>query len=260
MGKPKRPDPGRAVIFGRDAPAYERARPTYPEPVIAHVKGLVPAQVALEVGAGTGKATAAMAGPGLSLTCLEPSPQMAEVLRSKQLPGVEVVVSRFEEWAGEPGAFDLVYAAQAWHWVDRDTGMTKALELLRPGGALALFWNIPLDRYSRHEKAYQSHAPHLLEERDQRVKRRDDHDWRDDMAAAGFTSVDHFTHHWSEEVPAERYRALYSTYSDHMLLDEPVRTSLLDHLVADVESWGGSAVVEYRTEVFSGLKPDPARG
>lgn len=249
----------RAVIFGRDAATYDAARPDYPPEAIARVVGLVEARRALEVGAGTGKATAAFAREGLKLTCLEPSPQMAAVLESSRLPGVSVEVTTFEEWQGEPDSLDLIYAAQAWHWVDRDTGMARALQLLRPGGSLALFWNIPFDRYSRHEQAYRVHAPHLLDERDQRIKRRDDHDWCADMEAAGFVDTETFTHRWSEELTAARYRALYSTYSDHMMLDEPIRTRLLDSLAADVESWGGVVEVEYHTEVFSGRRPVPGR-
>lgn len=250
----------RAVIFGRDATTYDEARPEYPAIAIEHVRGLVEARVGVEVGAGTGKATAAIAREGLSLTCLEPSPQMAAILEARRLPGVEVVVATFEGWEAEPATIDLIYAAQAWHWVDPETGFPRALTLLRPGGAVALLWNIPVDRYGRHEDAYRAHAPHLLAERDERIQRRDDHDWCSDMAAAGFTDTERFTHRWSEELSADRYRALYSSYSDHMMLDEPVRTALLDRLAADVEGWGGTATVEYRTEVFSGRKADPARG
>jgi SAM-dependent methyltransferase len=252
-------DESRAVIFGRDAATYDAVRPDYPPEAIARVEGLVEAKRALEVGAGTGKATVALAREGLDLTCLEPSPQMAAVLESRRLPGVSVETTTFEEWQGEPASMDLVYAAQAWHWVERDTGFEKALSVLRPGGALALLWNVPLDRYLRHHDLYVRHAPHLLAESDERIKRRDDHDWGADMAAAGFVDTEKFTHRWSEELTSERYRALYSTYSDHMMLDESVRTRLLDGLAADVESWGGVVEVEYRTEVFSGRRPVPGR-
>ncbi|MFP4073111.1 MAG: class I SAM-dependent methyltransferase [Actinomycetota bacterium] len=249
-------DDSRAVIFGRDATTYETARPSYPDASIAHVEALVDAATAIEIGAGTGKATEAMARPGLRLICLEPSPQMADILVAKELPGVEVVVSTFEDWAGEPGSADMIYAAQAWHWVDRQGSFDKAFRLLRPGGVLALMWNIPLDRYQRHEEIYNRFAPQLLAELDERIKRRDSRDWSADMEAAGFVDTRRFTHEWSEELTSDRYRALYSTYSDHMMLDEPDRSRLLDALAESVESDGGTATVEYRTEVFSGRKPD----
>lgn len=250
----------RAVVFGRDAVAYDEVRPSYPAEVIDHVQSLVAARDALEVGAGTGKATAAMAGEGLNITCLEPSTEMAAILEAKQLPGVTVAVISFEDWDGPASSQDLVYAAQAWHWVDPATGFDKTLDLLRPGGALALFWNVPLDRYAHHETAYAQHAPHLLEERDERIKRRDTLDWTQDMSAAGFVDTGRFTYRWSQQLSSDQYRTLYSTYSDHIMLDEPERTRLLDALAADVESWGGTTTIEYRSEVFSGRKPGTDRG
>jgi len=249
-------DDARSVIFGRDAATYEDARPNYPETIIDQVASLIAAESAVEVGAGTGKATQAMAREGLHLTCLEPSPQMAAVLESKGHPGVEVVVTTFEEWAGSPASQDLLYAAQAWHWVDRERGFAKAMSVLRPGGAIALIWNIPIDRYGRHREIYTRYAPHLLAESDERIRRRDHHDWTTDMATAGFVDIGRVTYPWGEELSAGRYRALFSTYSDHMMLDEPMRTGLLDGLAADVENWGGTALVEYRCEVFTGKKPD----
>ncbi len=249
-------DDARAVIFGRDAPTYDAVRPSYPDAVIDHVSSLVATEEALEIGAGTGKATRLMARPDLHITCLEPSPQMAAILESKALPGVEVLVSTFEDWEGAPETQGLIFSAQAWHWVDLETGLAKAMSVLRPGGAIALFWNVPLDRYGRHQEVYVRHAPHLLAGDDERILRRDSHDWTADMATAGFVDVARFSHRWGEDLTVDRYRALYSTYSDHMMLDEPARTRLLDGLAADVESWGGTALVEYRCELFTGRKPD----
>lgn len=245
----------RAVIFGRDADTYERARPEYPLEAIGHIETLVPAEIAVEVGAGTGKATARIARPGLDLTCLEPSPQMADVLMSKDLPGVTVVVSTFEDWDGAAGSLDLVYAAQAWHWVDHVTAYRKALRVLRPGGVLAVMWNIPKARYEAFEDVYGEHAPELLTERDERVEKRDSVTWSDDMADAGFAEVQRFTHEWSETRTPAEVRSLYSTYSDVMMLPEPRRSRFLDGLAAHVEDAGGTVDMDYTTNVFSGVGP-----
>jgi SAM-dependent methyltransferase len=250
------PEETRSVIFGRDAGTYDEARPGYPPAAIEHITALTHATSALEVGAGTGKATAEFARADLELTCLEPSPQMAEILDARGLPGVDVVVTSFEDWDGMTDSVDLIYAAQAWHWVDKEVGFAKALSILRPRGVLALLWNIPVDRYGPHRQLYARHAPELLAEKDERINRRDDHDWCADMEEAGFVTTERFTHRWSEELTADRYRALYSTYSDHMMLDESTRTAILDGLVDDAESRGGTMLVDYRTEVFSGRKPD----
>ena len=242
----------RSVIFGRDAAAYDQHRPGYPAQAIDHMMGLVEAGAGVEVGAGTGKATADVAREGLRLTCLEPSDAMAEVLRNRELPGVEVVVSTLEEWEGPGDSYDLMYAAQAWHWVDRSVAYGKALSTLRPGGVLALIWNIPFDRYAEFEEVYARHAPELLAERDRRIHRRDTHSWDEDMRSAGFRDVDLFSHEWKVEMTPVQYRSLHATYSDHMMLPDEVRNTLLEDLEQTALERGSPVTVDYRTQVFSG--------
>jgi SAM-dependent methyltransferase len=242
----------RGVIFGDDAVAYERSRPGYPDAAIEHIVGLIPATSAVEIGAGTGKATASLARPGLDLTCIEPSSEMAAVLAAKELPGVDVIVSGLEEWSGPAHRVDLVYAAQAWHWVDRSVGYDKVRSMLRPGGAVALMWNIPDDRYGDFRDIYQRLAPHLLGESDERIERRDSHDWLADLAVAGFDDLQRFEHRWAADLTAAEFRSLYATYSDHMMLPEPGRAMLLDELETAVLAQGGKRTLEYRTLVFSG--------
>jgi SAM-dependent methyltransferase len=105
----------------------------------------------LEVGAGTGKATAKVAprasAAGWSLTCLEPDPAMAAVLREKlsDLPvgSFQLVLEPFEEFArSRANSFDLLYAAQSWHWVPAEKRLGAASSVLRDGGSLALMWNV----------------------------------------------------------------------------------------------------------------------
>jgi SAM-dependent methyltransferase len=177
---------------------------------------------------------------------------MAGVLIAKGLPGVEVVVSTLEDWRAEADSTDLVFAAQSWHWVDRASAYDKALSALRPGGALALMWNIPLDRYASFEEVYARHAPGLLEERDQRIQRRDSHRWDDDMRDAGFQDVGVFTQVWSIEMSPGDYCSLHATYSDHMMLAPAVRSSLLEDLEQTARDRGEPVTVSYRTDVFSG--------
>ncbi|MEW9550553.1 trans-aconitate 2-methyltransferase [Nonomuraea sp. NPDC050783] len=130
---------GRNVVFGEAADQYEAARPGYPAELVDDVVAYAPTGPALEVGAGTGKATAAFAARGVEVTCVEPDPRMAAVLAAK-LPRVRVEVTTFEDYP--PGrAFALLYAAQAWHWVDERRRWDLARAALAPGGAVAVFRN-----------------------------------------------------------------------------------------------------------------------
>ena len=131
----------RALVFGRAADAYEQHRPGYPDAVadltLAYARP--PVRTALEVGAGTGKATRLFAGRGLEVTALEPDAAMAAVLRRTTTGlAVEVVVSTWESFAGVGEPYDLLLSAAAWHWTDPGTRWDRASALLRPGGTVAL--------------------------------------------------------------------------------------------------------------------------
>jgi SAM-dependent methyltransferase len=56
--------------------------------------------------------------------------------------GFEVETARFETWDAAGRSFDLVISGQAWHWVDPVVGARRAADVLRPGGRLAVFWNV----------------------------------------------------------------------------------------------------------------------
>ena len=129
------------LLFGSVADRYERYRLGYPDELFAVVLRYAerPIRMALEIGAGTGKATRLFASRGVEVIALEPDAEMANLLaRTTQGLPVEPVVATFERFRTE-GRFDLVYSAAAWHWTDPRTRWAKVVELLVPGGVLALF-------------------------------------------------------------------------------------------------------------------------
>lgn len=114
------------TVFGEVPELYDRARAGYSEALVDDVLGFVGddgSQVrALEVGAGTGKATVPFALRGVEIVALEPSVAMATVAKRncQRLPNVRIDVTTFEDWPLEPAAFILLFSAQAWHWVRRE--------------------------------------------------------------------------------------------------------------------------------------------
>ena len=65
----------RALRFGTVAEAYERFRPGYPVEIVDLVMSYAnqPLRTALEIGAGTGKATRLFAGRQMRVTASEPT-------------------------------------------------------------------------------------------------------------------------------------------------------------------------------------------
>jgi len=108
----------RGLSFGSVADQYERYRLDYSDEVADAVQQYAgrPLRSALEVGAGTGKATRLFAARDIHVTALEPDAEMAHVLArtTRGLP-VAQVLTTFEQFE-TTRRFDLVYAAAAWHW------------------------------------------------------------------------------------------------------------------------------------------------
>ena len=135
-----------ARVFGEVAEDFDRVRRPYPADLVEDVLDYLGpdgwGRRALEVGAGTGKATLPFAMRGLPIVALEPDHAMAAVLARNVAgrPGVWVVRSAFEEYPLEE-RFALVYCADAWHWTEPGSRWRLAGRALAPGGALALFWN-----------------------------------------------------------------------------------------------------------------------
>uniref|UniRef100_UPI001C266C5C class I SAM-dependent methyltransferase n=1 Tax=Streptomyces sp. AC512_CC834 TaxID=2823691 RepID=UPI001C266C5C len=91
-------------------------------------------------GAGTGLATARLHERGADVIAVEPGAGMAAEFR-RTLPGVPVVRGSGDALPVAGHRADLLTYAQAWHWTDPALAVPEALRVLRPGGALALWWN-----------------------------------------------------------------------------------------------------------------------
>jgi SAM-dependent methyltransferase len=131
---------GRSLSFGAVAEAYERFRPGYPAEIfdllVTYAGG--PIRTALEIGAGTGKATRLLAQRGVAVTATEPDPAMLAELRKHVPPSVRTVQASFEDLSlGE--RYGLVYAAAALHWTNPEGRWSRVAALLEPGGVFASF-------------------------------------------------------------------------------------------------------------------------
>ncbi|MEU1871789.1 SAM-dependent methyltransferase [Streptomyces ambofaciens] len=134
----------RAHSFNAAAAQYGANRPSYPPALFDALEELTgrPLQGArvVDVGAGTGLATARLHERGADVIAVEPGAGMAAEFR-RTLPGVPVVRGNGNALPLAGHRADLLTYAQAWHWTDPALAVPEALRVLRPGGALALWWN-----------------------------------------------------------------------------------------------------------------------
>jgi SAM-dependent methyltransferase len=134
----------RALSFGGVADAYDRARPSYPAEAAAWLVGSDYAHV-LELGAGTGRLTEQLHGLGHRVIATDPlEPMLRHLVR--RLPATRAVMATAERIPLRARSVDVVVGAQAFHWFDHDRALPEIARVLRPGGHLALVWNLRDER------------------------------------------------------------------------------------------------------------------
>lgn len=137
MQRPARADRRRAEAFGLAADDYDRYRPRYPRSLIS---GLIKGGHlrALDVGAGTGIASAQLMEAGAEVLAVEPDSRMARVATDN---GILIEEATFEDWRPAGRSFDLIVFAQSFHWVQAERALDKVASILRPSGRLVLLSN-----------------------------------------------------------------------------------------------------------------------
>jgi SAM-dependent methyltransferase len=99
----------------------------------------------VDLGAGTGILTGALADLGTDVVAVEPDQAMLAELR-RQLPAVRGVEGSAEAIPLPDESVDAVLCGQAMHWFDMDRAVPEIGRILTPGGVFAGLWNVDDDR------------------------------------------------------------------------------------------------------------------
>ncbi|MFJ4279043.1 class I SAM-dependent methyltransferase [Streptomyces massasporeus] len=213
-----------ARSFDKAAAGYAANRPSYPPALFDALEELASrplngARVA-DIGAGTGLATAPLHARGAHVIAVEPGPGMAAQFRLR-LPEVPLVLGDGNNLPLASGSVDVLTYAQAWHWTDQRTSVPEALRVLRPGGALALWWN-DSDTTVAWTADQDARLRHLFDADDSKP---------DPMARfrglppeLGFITRQVS---WARSIPLDTHLANLSSYSDFLVLGEKATKAFL---------------------------------
>jgi SAM-dependent methyltransferase len=141
----------RRLVFGAYAETYDAVRPEWPAGTVSWMLGSPAAATVcrvVDLGAGTGKGTRAIAALGHDVVAVEPSAGMRDSL-TKSLDSLPktiaahicVVAGDAENIPVGSGSVDAVTAFQAWHWFETGAAAAECARVLRPGGWLAMGWH-----------------------------------------------------------------------------------------------------------------------
>ncbi|MCL2386304.1 MAG: class I SAM-dependent methyltransferase [Defluviitaleaceae bacterium] len=261
----------RRTHFDEIVTKYDKVRWDYPAELFADIFAYADGKKAIEIGAGTGKATAPFLDAGYDVTAVEMGENMADFLEEKfaAYKNFAVVRSTFEAAQLERDSYDIIYAASAFHWVDAEIGCPKVFDSLKKDGVFALFrrnqgslddCELFEDIQAVYDKYYRSYYTSS-----ERPVSKSIEEFQTpagiytgfrfhSMEQYGFRDVTSKFHRASQTYDAESYIALLDTYSDHRALPESNRKGLYAGVKEAIIKHGNSYTLHGIFQLYMGRK------
>ncbi|GIJ49721.1 hypothetical protein Val02_66070 [Virgisporangium aliadipatigenens] len=180
--------------------------------------------------------------------------KMVEIARRQ---GLTAEVSAFETWDARGRTFDAVVAGQTWHWVDPVAGAAKARSVLRPGGLLALFWNVlqpPEELAEATVALYRRFVPELpmmhkpvsaLDVYGVMFRKAEEGIRSSGGASGGFSEPVRLRFDWERTYTRDEWLDVVPTQGGHSRLPASTLDALLAGIGDAVDAMGGSFVARY---------------
>lgn len=124
--------------------SYVSGRPHYPQDVrdwLLAELDLGPGKRVLDLGAGSGKFTQPLAETRASVIAIEPSAAMRAAF-TRRYPDLPCLAGTASSLPFTEGSFDTVACGQSFHWFSTAAALEEIRRILKPGGSLALVWNV----------------------------------------------------------------------------------------------------------------------
>ncbi len=197
--------------FGESAKNYAAFRPAYPPEVFSFLTDHLDGRShAVDLGAGSGQATRALAALFERVTAVEPDARLAGETQPMDNVAIRIAAAEAVEFSAE--SIDAVISATAFHWMDQPTICRHAHSWLRPGG---VFFPFAFDAFEVKGPANSFYAAEFAKwaaYRDQRLV--DCYDYTAALEESGlYARVIPYAHRMRREIPAQIAAGIVSTFS-----------------------------------------------
>ena len=224
--------------FGLAADAYERGRPDYPAAAIEWLVdrlGLRPGRTVVDLAAGTGKLTRLLVPSGADVIAVEPIAEMrAKIENARVLAGTAEAIPL------EDASVDAVTVAQAFHWFRAEEALAEIHRVLRPGGGLALVWNVRDER-----DPVQAAASAIMQPLEENIPRRGKRNWREVIDGSETATFDH-----AQLVDEDAFVERFTSVSFIAAASPEERAAVEEQLRALARDVGTPIRLPYVTEVY----------
>ncbi len=257
-----------AYTFDTVAPLYERLRPGYVDELYQRIFNFAPINESsnvLEIGIGCGQATFPILCTGCKLTAIEYGERLSKLCKEKfkEYKNFSIITGKFEEIDLSKNTYDLVFSASAFHWIPEDLGYPKVYSLLKNGGVFAQFANHPYP-YGENpalakemDKIYEIYYYPFWGEKKETLKKYNEEQARLKTAVAekyGFENNRYYLFYRTRTFSAKEYIMLLGTYSNHIAIDEPIRTKFFSEIENSIYRHGGKITVHDTIDLQLAIK------
>jgi SAM-dependent methyltransferase len=245
--------------YATEAQSYMRGRPGYPAeilPWLAYSMRVVPGNLVVDLGAGTGIFTKLLLTTGADVLAVEPVEAMRAQL-AEALPGVRVVAGTGSAIPLLSASADAVICAQSFHWFATRSALQEIHRILKPGAKFGLVWN------ARDESVdWVAAITRIIRPYEVGVPRFYEGDWRKAFTGEYFTALEKsvFAH---QHVGAAEKAILDRIQSISFIASLPTHekdkvADQLRALIASHPALRGRAAISfpYRTEAYSCTRLD----
>lgn len=240
-------------IFNKAAEYYDKFRPSYPQEIVDIL--IREAQISkgsklLEIGAGSGKATAQFAGKSFDILCIEPGEDLVRIGNERfENDTIEFRLGRFEQVPLPEESFDLVFAAQSFHWIPQPLGFEKCADILKPQGSIAILYNMYLVTDNEQDtellalsNKYGGFADFVtVKQSDERIKRI----CSDIESSKMFREPKIFKKQWIKEYTADEYYGFVLTGNKILQKTDEEKSQIYKDIKCLANKFGGTITRPY---------------
>ncbi len=251
------------TTFNEDEYNYDKARPDYPDELFEEIFSYIDLSEnsnVLEIGIGTGQATLPFLNNGCNVTAVELGDKLAKYCQNKfsEFSNFKIINSDFITADLPENSFNLIYSATAFHWIPKDRGYAKIKSLLKPDGAIALFWNHPFVSNTSDETNLASMSVYKKYRPDDKTPAEFDlskcQEQNGELEQYGFKNIKSKIYKRTRKLSSEEYILLIKTYSDHNALPEKVRKSFEKEMKQVINEVGGNINIYDTIDLYLGRK------
>lgn len=242
--------------FDTVADTYEKLRPGYVDELYQAVFEYNPVNDTsrvVEIGIGGGQATLPFLKTGCELLAVDYGENFCKICREKfkEYPNFSAVSGKFEDIELN-GEYDLIYSASAFHWIPEELGYKKVYDMLKDGGVFARFANHPYRYKGNHalsEEMDQIYAEYYYKYHNKKQEplveySEEQAEYRALIAEKyGFSDIQYKLFYRTRTFSSDEYKMLLGTYSDHIAIEEKIRTEFFSKIEDAINRHGGKITV-----------------